>query len=197
MYLFNEKKYQVQKHMFRSPWRDSVYGGFDQVPFFLFYIFCLMICNLLIYGTIYSTLYNKLLQAVTLFVVSWIATKCLYWNHNVMNMKRILHINFIQIYSWHQIIISSKYIESCNIPAKIPQWTTNRPGSVRCLQHRPDSCPILALYGLYTSWQTRSANTCDDFFRKHQCRGSRGRHPFTQWPDTNRVNSSEGSSESR
>ena len=127
----------MQKHMFRSPWRDSVFGGFDQVPFFLFYIFCLMICNLLIYGTIYSTLYNKLLQAVTLFVVSWIATKCLYWNHNVMNMKRILHINFIQIYSWHQIIISSKYIESCCV-ISLPKYHSE-PQTGR---DRSDACSI-------------------------------------------------------
>ena len=34
MYLFNEKKCQVQIDMFRSPWRDSVFGGFDQILFF-------------------------------------------------------------------------------------------------------------------------------------------------------------------
>ena len=63
--------------------------------------------------------------------------KCLYQNHNVMNMKRIVYINFIQIHSWHQIIISSKYIESCCV-ISLPKYHSEPQTGL----DRSDACSI-------------------------------------------------------
>ena len=81
--------------------------------------------------------------------------KCLYQNHNVMNMKRIVYINFIQIYSWHQIIISSKYIESCcviSLPKYHIEPQTGRDRSDAC---SIDPTPVRFWHfnGLNPSWK--------------------------------------------